>query len=385
MPAIEGIVLMLETQFDADTIPEAAIADASASDERSVDIYVPSFLASQFWLSYTINPAMLAPAHAPTKYMFFKLLLDGECVVSWGVGEKDEWKGKTMWAFFRGEDNGGWRTVDKRAFFFRPTGDDQDFDVLAYRARGRRQACRQFDDMPPPGETGFDLLNWGRLKEHHPQTFYQYALMDPVDQPYATFRYHIRGGPHVKARRSDQRPERYSSDDSYLDADDHLEGVADELPDPVQLRRLSYPPSIRLTPTSSSTEPSSPTKLDPDLPAPPEIGLSTILDPEPSVSAGLPPTSTSPATSEPALETPDESEKERLSSVDTVLRRHFVRTPTPVVTDQHATATPPSSLRKRSGAKIKEWFGSVSKRRATRSTSPIHPALSHKASSASFS
>jgi len=115
------------------------------------------------------------------------------------------------------------------------------------------------------------------------------------------------------------------------------------------------------------------------------IYMKTILDPEPSVSAGLPPTSTSPATSEPALETPDESEKERLSSVDTVLRRHFVRTPTPVVTDQHATATPPSSLRKRSGAKIKEWFGSVSKRRATRSTSPIHPALSHKASSASFS
>ncbi|KAH0396906.1 hypothetical protein KCU89_g8829, partial [Aureobasidium melanogenum] len=293
MPAAEGIVLMLESQFDADTIPEAAIPvshTTHATDgTRLVDVYVPSYLASQFWISYTINPAMLAPAQAPAKYIFFKLILDGQCIVSWGVGEAEEWKGKTMWAFFRGEDHGGWRTVDKRAFFFRATGEDQDFDVLAYRARGRRRACRQFDEMPPMGEQGFDLVNWGRLKEHHPQNFHQYALLDPLDQPYATFRYHIRGGPHVHAHNSHLDLSRTSSS-SCISAVNESSGLAEEIQDASRLRRLSYPPTICLVPTSSRTEPSSPTKLDAESPVPPELGMS-ILDPEPSIPIENPPES----------------------------------------------------------------------------------------------
>ncbi|KAH0363300.1 hypothetical protein KCU65_g7488, partial [Aureobasidium melanogenum] len=386
MPAAEGIVLMLESQFDADTIPEAAIpvshATAATDDTRLVDVYVPSYLASQFWISYTINPAMLAPAHAPTKYVFFKLILDGECIVSWGVGEAEEWKGKTMWAFFRGEDHGGWRTVDKRAFFFRATGEDQDFDVLAYRARGRRRAYRQFDEMPSMGEQGFDLVNWGRLKEHHPQSFHQYALLDPLDQPYATFRYHVRGGPHVHAHNSHLDLGRTSSS-SCISAVNESSRLAEEIQDASRLRRLSYPPTICLVPTSSRTEPSSPTKLDADIAIPPELDMS-ILDPEPSISVEDPdPEQLLPT--DPQPDTLEQSEQEHISSVETIVRKQAVQTPTPLGTEQHITDTPPSSLKRRSGAKIKEWFGSISKRRATRSASPIHPSLSHKTSLASLS
>ncbi|KAH0346650.1 hypothetical protein KCU83_g7189, partial [Aureobasidium melanogenum] len=323
MPAAEGIVLMLESQFDADTISEVAIPvshTAHADDgTRLVDVYVPSYLASQFWISYTVNPAMLAPAQAPTKYIFFKLILDGECIVSWGIGEAEEWKGKTM---------------------------------------GRRRACRQFDEMPPMGEQGFDLVNWGRLKEHHPQNFHQYALLDPLDQPYATFRYHVRGGPHVQAHDSHLDLSRTSSS-SCVSAVNESSRLAEEIQDASRLRRLSYPPTICLVPTSSRTEPSSPTKLDAEVTVPPELDMS-ILDPEPSI----------------PIENPPESE---------LVRKQSVQTPTPLGTEQHITDTPPSSLRRRSGAKIKEWFGSISKRRATRSTSPIHPSLSHKTSSASLS
>ncbi|KAI5196108.1 hypothetical protein E4T38_08685 [Aureobasidium subglaciale] len=385
MPAAEGIVLILESQFDADTIPEAAIAGSDAMDsasyeQRSVDVYVPSYLASQFWISYTINPAMLAPTHAPTKYVFFKLMLDGESIVSWGVGEAEEWKGKTMWAFFRGEDQGGWRAVDKRAFFFRPTGHDQDFDILAFRARGRRRECRQFDDMPPmgeKGEKGFDLVNWGRLKEHNPQNFYQYALLDPVDQPYATFRYHVRGGPHHIDHPDTIGP--------YVSTVEQPSKPRDTLPDASQIRRLSYPPTICLTPTSSQAEPSSPTKLDSEHPVDSELDMSTILDPEPSATGQLLSASETTNNTEAQTEVAEQSEKERISSVDTVVRKRSLRTPTPL--PLLINNTPPSSLRKRSGAKIKEWFGSISKRRAIRprSTSPIHPSLSHKTSSASLS
>ncbi|KAI4728856.1 hypothetical protein E4T49_03289 [Aureobasidium sp. EXF-10728] len=386
MPAAEGIVLMLESQFDADTIPEAAIPVSHASDAsddpRLVDVYVPSYLASQFWISYTVNPAMLAPTQAPTKYMFFKLILDDECIVSWGVGEAEEWKGKTMWAFFRGEDHGGWRTVDKRAFFFRPAGDDQDFDILAYRARGRRRACRQFDEQPPMGEKGFDLVSWGRLKEHHPQNFYQYALLDPLDQPYATFRYHIRGGPHVHARRSNQDLDQ-SSNGSYVSTADQPSKLSEEVQDASQLRRLSYPPTICLIPTSSRTEPSSPTKLHAEMPVSSELDMS-ILDPDPPIVIGSQP-EPEQSTTELRPDALGQEEQERMSIPETLVRKHSVQTPTPLETGQQVTHTPPSSLRKRSGAKIKEWFGSISKRRATRSTSPVHPSLSHKTSSASLS
>ncbi|CAD0093679.1 unnamed protein product [Aureobasidium mustum] len=391
MPAAEGIVLTLESQFDADTIPEAAIpvSDTTlASDNpRLVDVYVPSYLASQFWISYTINPAMLAPALAPaptqtpTKYIFFKLILDGECIVSWGVGEAEGWKGKTMWAFFRSEDQGGWRAVDKRAFFFRATGDDQDFDILAYRARGRRRACRQFDDMPPMGQQGFDLVSWGRLKEHHPQNFYQYALLDPIDQPYATFRYHIRGGPHVQARHPCQDLDQSSSSSSSVGMLNEPSRLAKEFQDASRLRRLSYPPTMCLIPTSSCTEPSSPTKLDAEISVPPELDMS-ILDPEPSITVENPPESEQLSSANPQLHTLEQREQEHISN-ETVIRKQSVQTPTPLGPEQIAD-TPPSSLRRRSGAKIKEWFGSISKRRATRSTSPIHPSLSHKTSSASL-
>jgi hypothetical protein len=388
MPAAEGIVLILESQFDADTIPEAAIAATDTSDasddQRLVDVYVPSYLGSQFWISYTINPAMLAPTHAPTKYMFFKLILDGECVVSWGVGEPEEWKGKAMWAFFRGEDHGGWRTVDKRAFFFRPTGDDQDFDILAYRARGRRRACRQYDEMPPAGEKGFDLVNWGRLKEHHPQNFYQYSLLDPLDQPYATFRYHVRGGPHVLAHHSDQDLDRSDSSNSYVSTTEQASDLSGDLPTASQLRRLSYPPSVCLVPTSSRTEPSSPTKLDSEIRVPSELDMS-LLDPEPPTTVELLPEPEHNSSGEPSPDIAEQKEQERLTSVETIIRKHLVQTPTPLEKEQRVTNTPPSSLRKRGGAKIKEWFGSISKRRATRSTSPVHPSLSHKTSSASLS
>lgn len=379
---------MLESQFDADTIPEAAIAATGTSDalddHRLVDVYVPSYLGSQFWISYTINPAMLAPAHAPTTYMFFKLILDDECIVSWGVGEADEWKGKTMWALFRGEDHGGWRTVDKRALFFRPTADDQDFDILAYRARGRRRTCRQFNEMPPAGEKGFDLVNWGRLKEHHPQNFYQYALLDPLDQPYATFRYHVRGGPHVHAHDPDQPLAPSDSSSSAISTDEQTPELSKDLPDASQLRRLSYPPAICLLPTSSRTEPSSPTKLDPENIVLSELDMS-ILDPEPPSTVELPPEPEHHSSEKSSPVTSEQREQERVSSVETTVRKHSVQTPTPPDAEQRVTQTPPSSLRKRSGAKIKGWFGSLSKRRATRSTSPIHPSLSRKTSSASLS
>lgn len=36
------------------------------------------------------------------------------------------------------------------------------------------------------------LVNAGDLDEEHPQSFYQFALIDPLDTPFARFRYYYR-------------------------------------------------------------------------------------------------------------------------------------------------------------------------------------------------
>ena len=39
---------------------------------------------------------------------------------------------------------------------------------------------------------GDSLVNAGTLPREHPRRFYNYALLDPIDQPFATFRYYYR-------------------------------------------------------------------------------------------------------------------------------------------------------------------------------------------------
>lgn len=36
------------------------------------------------------------------------------------------------------------------------------------------------------------LINAGVLHQSHPQRYYKYALLDPLDQPFATFRFYYR-------------------------------------------------------------------------------------------------------------------------------------------------------------------------------------------------
>jgi hypothetical protein len=36
------------------------------------------------------------------------------------------------------------------------------------------------------------LVNAGFLSTRHPKRFYKYALLDPLDTPFATFRYYYR-------------------------------------------------------------------------------------------------------------------------------------------------------------------------------------------------
>lgn len=90
-------VVGLEDPF---TTPDSNSNQSTSSTIRLVDparslvsVYIPTYPSSQFWLSYAI-----APPHPPGLLYYFKLLINGSVVVSWGVGKDDGWKGKTMFA-----------------------------------------------------------------------------------------------------------------------------------------------------------------------------------------------------------------------------------------------------------------------------------------------
>ena len=209
-----------------------------------IEAHVPTYPNSQFWLTYRINPELLLqPTTLPklpqgndrdlqVRYVYFKLILPSRTghhalgsddtnsrVVSWGVGAKEDWKGKTMFGLFRTRhDASGKCSVDKRGFWFSQDRDTEgEFDVQIFRARGRRRASRLFPDMTAKTKEGSEvkyvddqkpplmgmkdipaelrrrrLVNIGRLKEFAPQRYYQYALIDSVDEPYVTFRYRLR-------------------------------------------------------------------------------------------------------------------------------------------------------------------------------------------------
>ncbi|KAL8649898.1 MAG: hypothetical protein Q9210_004133 [Variospora velana] len=235
MPAYRNIIINLVSQFDILNIPEYAppaplddpfSAPPALADKSLVSCYIPIYPLSQFWLSYSIS----AP-HPPKALYYFKLFINGACVVSWGCGEENGFKGKTTYGLF---DSGnrwmGEPGVDVRAFTFACGTSTrhamhgipgQMMEVRVYRSCGRKRIRPELEDFkaiiarsgnqsqPPqlksskgqsknlPG--GINLLNAGVLPDDHPRRFYAYSLLDPLDQPFATFRWYYRSWPQLEA------------------------------------------------------------------------------------------------------------------------------------------------------------------------------------------
>lgn len=170
MPTFRGISLSLVSQYDAKSLPEypppishasyvpnnrAAHNDSSLIGGKAakfipphhpvVDVYVPSYPSSQFWISYEVAPSA-SNTLPPTRFFYFKLSLNGEDITSWAVGKQDSWKGKTMWTFAEGMmDRRGRQRPERRGFFFKhpqtPSTRYEEgvLEVRVFRSRGRRR------------------------------------------------------------------------------------------------------------------------------------------------------------------------------------------------------------------------------------------------------
>lgn len=231
MPTYRSITISLVSQFDLMVIPEypppeprqdsVSTLPTLINEELSlISVFIPTYSGSQFWISYSI-----APPNPPKALYYFKLFLNGACVVSWGCGKKDEYKGKTMFGLYGSEANGEGETgIQKRILCFREGYEGSDDDILeikVYRCKGRRPCSPVLESyrgnnvedgstvekeiegnmrsvtscsfkMKGSNSGTISLVNVGTLDGEHPQNFYQYALIDPLDTPFARFRYYYR-------------------------------------------------------------------------------------------------------------------------------------------------------------------------------------------------
>jgi len=151
------------------------------SEDKIADVYVPVYLLSQFWIGYEVDLQEIIEVvteeegtrglldrydlegQDEVKFVYFKLLVNGEKTVDWGIrarrdrdeGEHGACKGKVMFALFQRSDRQV-KALEKKGFFFQGgVEDDEDdgmvdckeeegvIEIRAYRARGRRRVGRK--------------------------------------------------------------------------------------------------------------------------------------------------------------------------------------------------------------------------------------------------
>ncbi|KAH7402373.1 hypothetical protein DE146DRAFT_788060 [Phaeosphaeria sp. MPI-PUGE-AT-0046c] len=221
MPTYRSINISLRSQFEIQTLPEyhplpqahytargipytvpKPIDDASST----CSVYVPVYPGSTFWITYSVSPPV-PDGH----YFLFKLYIDGAHVVSWSTGKEEGWKGKTMFGLFeRAEEGEGKRRVEKRVLCFASEGldggegdveegafdEEMRMEIRVHRAHGRKRVERELEMYGGTEHAaearGIELVNAGRASAEQPKRFYRFALIDPVDQPFATFMYFYR-------------------------------------------------------------------------------------------------------------------------------------------------------------------------------------------------
>jgi hypothetical protein len=126
MPLYRGINVKLHTPFSLKGLPEIAptanISDSSPARhfvEESrccVSVFVPVMPQANFWISYNVEE----PPTEPGVFYVFKLLVNGEQLVTWCCGEEEGWKGKTMFSLYDAgqEDAIGGAGMQKMCFHF---------------------------------------------------------------------------------------------------------------------------------------------------------------------------------------------------------------------------------------------------------------------------
>ena len=172
MPTLDGISVSLQSQYDALTIPEfvkqgsryhsvdpsnstawTASSTSPFSRISTLEVNIPALPSSQFWISYFCLPPSPEGSQEANevRFFYFKLFTSGKCVLSWGVGEREQWQGKLMFGLFEAgtTDFEGKRDVEKKGLFFPKKLEAKDvgvsFEIKVFRAKARKCDSLRYD------------------------------------------------------------------------------------------------------------------------------------------------------------------------------------------------------------------------------------------------
>jgi hypothetical protein len=132
MPIYRGIKLKLHTPFSIQGLPEIAptenISHCSPAKhfadepQSSVSVFIPFVPQAHFWISYNVEQ----PPTEPGVFYVFKLLINGQPIVTWCCGEEEKWKGKTMFSLHDSEQHNVVASagMEKRFFHFSKKKDE---------------------------------------------------------------------------------------------------------------------------------------------------------------------------------------------------------------------------------------------------------------------
>ncbi|ORX90923.1 hypothetical protein BCR34DRAFT_299306 [Clohesyomyces aquaticus] len=217
MPTHRGVSVALCSQWEAQPMAEYEPIPQDYYDNLNIPGVVPQHINEetatrcvyvlvqprcQFWLTYSIAPPV------PEEQGFlFKLYINNAPIVNWSCGKDEDWYGTTMFGLYE-KDQDGKKRYEKRMFFFTGPGNGEDtwkgvtdpFDmdacveVRVHRTHGRMRIPRESKQAPGNDALGkgMDLTPGGRARSDIPKRFYKFALIDPIDQPFVTFRWFYR-------------------------------------------------------------------------------------------------------------------------------------------------------------------------------------------------
>ncbi|KAJ9142752.1 hypothetical protein NKR23_g7100 [Pleurostoma richardsiae] len=170
-----------------------------------ISVYIPSVpaLGVQFSLRYAVT----RPPEGASLF-FFKMLMNGRHITSWGFKFSVNGIGSVVRALFEPSNRHLHKQngvvlrrvgIESRHFYFRSGEANQSvaeegglIEVEVFRAKGRRRRAAKLDQFRDQEEYGICAPTAGLLDKPEDVTFYDFFLIDPKDSPYATFRFHYR-------------------------------------------------------------------------------------------------------------------------------------------------------------------------------------------------
>ncbi|TIC90471.1 hypothetical protein CH35J_011608 [Colletotrichum higginsianum] len=165
-------------------------------------VYVPSVPGAQFHLRYSINRP---PPNS--RYLFFRMNMNGRQIVSWGMKSQAIQNQIVSHAFYEPDSKWHFRDsgviykrdgVEKRFFHFAPhfeTSAAMDgglIDVQVFRSKGRIRRAPELQYFRSQDKYGITSPTGGLVELPEDLTFYDWVLVDPIDSPFATFRFFYR-------------------------------------------------------------------------------------------------------------------------------------------------------------------------------------------------